>query len=133
MSDATNLARHIVAGRTSARAAVEMGSNSSSVGWAAFAAFKEAAGQPTEQYASLDDIAPWPRLRALLSFLPIHLLEAAAEPASFIIGVNLQGEVTHNLQDQGHAFHYITGVTPCGDTLYLGSLRTNAIGVLPIP
>jgi hypothetical protein len=57
MSDATNLARHIVAGRISARAAVEMGSNSSSVGWAAFAAFKEAAGQPTEQYASLDDIA----------------------------------------------------------------------------
>jgi hypothetical protein len=83
--------------------------------------------------ASLDDIAPWPRLRALLSFLPIHLLEAAAEPASFIIGVNLQGEVTHNLQDQESAFHYITGVTPCGDTLYLGSLRTDAIGVLPIP
>jgi hypothetical protein len=83
--------------------------------------------------ASLDAIAPWPRLRALLSFLPIHLLEAAAEPASFIIGVNLQGEVTHNLQDQGNAFHYITGVTPCGDTLYLGSLRTDAIGVLPIP
>ena len=83
--------------------------------------------------ASLDDIAPWPRLRALLSFLPIHLLEAAADPASFIIGVNLQGEVTHNLQNQGSAFHYITGVTPCGDTLYLGSLRTDAIGVLPIP
>ena len=83
--------------------------------------------------ASLDDIAQWPRLRALLSFLPIHLLEAAAEPASFIIGVNLQGEVTHNLQDQGNAFHYITGVTPCGDTLYLGSLRTDAVGVLPIP
>ena len=82
---------------------------------------------------SLDSIAPWPRLRGLLSFLPIHLLEAAAEPASFIIGVNLQGEVTHNLQDQGNAFHYITGVTPCGDQLYLGSLRTNAIGVLPIP
>ena len=82
---------------------------------------------------SLDAMAPWPRLRALLSFLPIHLLEAAAEPASFIIGVNLQGEVTHNLQDQGNAFHYITGVTPCGNTLYLGSLRTNAIGVLPIP
>lgn len=83
--------------------------------------------------ASLDDIAPWPRLRALLSFLPIHLLEAAAEPASFIIGVNLQGEVIHNLQDQGNAFHYITGVTPCGDSLYLGSLRTDAIGLLPIP
>ena len=82
---------------------------------------------------SLDSIAPWPRLRGLLSFLPIHLLEAAAEPASFIIGVNLQGEVTHNLQDQGNTFHYITGVTPCGDQLYLGSLRTDAIGVLPIP
>ncbi len=50
-----------------------------------------------------------------------------------MIGVNLQGEVIHNLQDQENAFHYITGVTPCGNSLYLGSLRTDAIGLLPLP
>ena len=74
-----------------------------------------------------------PRLRALLSWLPIPLLEAAAQPATFVVGVNLEGEVIHNLQDQENPFHYITGVTPCGDTLYLGSLQTTAIGALPRP
>ena len=83
--------------------------------------------------ASIDLLAPLPRLRALLSFLPIPWLEAAAQPASFVVGVNLQGGVIHNLQDQDNPFHYITGVTPCGDTLYLGSLETEAIGILPKP
>ena len=82
---------------------------------------------------SLDFMAPMPRLRALLSFLPIPLLEAAAQPASFVIGVNLKGEVVHNFQDQGNPFSYITGVTPCGDKLYLGSLKTEVIGMLPQP
>ena len=50
-----------------------------------------------------------------------------------MIGVNLEGEVIHNLQDQDNTFHYITGATPCGDTLYLGSLETEAIGILPKP
>ena len=83
--------------------------------------------------ASIDALASLPRLRAVLSLLPIPLLEAAAQPATFVIGVNLEGEVVHNLQDQNNPFHYITGATPCGDTLYLGSLQTEAIGVFPIP
>ena len=83
--------------------------------------------------ASIDALARLPRLRALLSWLPIPLLEAAAQPATFVVGVNLDGEVIHNLQDQENPFHYITGVTPCGDTLYLGSLQTTAIGALPRP
>ena len=62
--------------------------------------------------ASLDSQATLPRLRALLSYLPIPWLEVAAQPASFVIGVNLEGEVVHNLQDQDNPFHYITGVTP---------------------
>jgi len=83
--------------------------------------------------ASIDSLAALPRLRALLSFLPVTLLDAAAQPASFVVGVNLAGEVIHNLQDQNNPFHYITGATPCGDTLYLGSLRTEGIGALPLP
>lgn len=83
--------------------------------------------------AVIDALAGLPRLRALLSFLPVALLEEAALPTSFVVGVNLEGEVVHNLQDQNNPFHYITGVTPCGDTLYLGSLQTRAIGALPTP
>ena len=67
----------------------------------------------------------------ILPFVPHG--EAAAQPASFVVAVNLEGEVVHNLQDQNNPFHYITGVTPCGDTLYLGSLQTVAIGALPAP
>ena len=83
--------------------------------------------------ASIDALASLPRLRAMLSLLPIPLLEAAAQPATFVIGVNLRGEVVHNLQDQSNPFNYITGATACGNTLYLGSLRTEAIGILPLP
>ncbi len=83
--------------------------------------------------ASIDALAGLPRLRALLSWLPIPLLEAAAQPATFVVGVNLDGEVIHNLQDHDNSFHYITGVTPCGETLYLGSLQTTAIGAMPWP
>lgn len=83
--------------------------------------------------ANIDKLAGLPHLRALLSWLPIPLLEAAAQPATFVVGVNLDGEVIHNLQDQDNPFHYITGVTPCGNTLYLGSLQTAAIGALPQP
>ena len=83
--------------------------------------------------ASIDALAGLPRLRALLSWLPIPLLETAVQPATFVAGINLDGEVIHNLQDQDNPFHYITGVTPCGDTLYLGSLQTTAIGALPRP
>ncbi len=83
--------------------------------------------------ASIDALASLPRLRAVLSLLPLPLLDTAAQPASFVIGVNLEGEVIHNLQDQDNPFHYITGATACGDTLYLGSLRTQAVGSLPLP
>ena len=82
---------------------------------------------------SIDLMASLPRVRALLSYLPLHWIEALAVPETFIAAVNLQGEVVHNLQDQNNPFHYITGVTPCADNLYLGSLKAHGIGVLPRP
>ena len=83
--------------------------------------------------ATLDMLAPLPTVRSFLSYLPAHFLEFADQASSFVIGINSDGKVVHNLQDTENAFHYITGVTPCGNQLYLGSLRNNAIGVMPIP
>ena len=83
--------------------------------------------------ASLDAIAPLPTLRSIISYLPIPLLETAASPTSFVIGVNLNGKVVHNLQAHESPFDYITGVTPCNGQLYLGSLSTSSVGVLPYP
>ncbi len=83
--------------------------------------------------AGLDMLAPPPTVRSFLSYLPAHILEFAGQSSSFVTVFNRNGKVVHNLQDTGNAFHYITGVTLCGNQLYLGSLRTDAIEVMPIP
>lgn len=82
---------------------------------------------------SLDSMAPYPWIRSLLSLLPAHILENMASPTSMTVAVNLDGEVVHNLQDSAKGFHYITGVTPCGDELLFGSLAEEGIGRLPMP
>ena len=60
--------------------------------------------------ANIDLLAGLPRLRALLSFLPVSWLEAAAKPASFVVAVDLEGEIVHNLQDQNNvSLHHRRG------------------------
>lgn len=82
--------------------------------------------------AGVDAVAEQPVLRRLVSVLPKALQEAAATPVSFVVGVTAQGEVTANLQDPGLNYNYITSATPCGDTLWLGSLHMSAVGSLPV-
>jgi len=82
---------------------------------------------------SLDSLADLPRLRAFVSMLPDHWMEAAANVTSLVIAVNLDGEVVHNLQGSGERMAYITGVNPCGDYLELGSLQGQDVGRLRRP
>ena len=81
----------------------------------------------------IDGFAQTPFLRKLISVLPESALASAANISSFVIGVNLQGQVIHNLQDPARGYNYITSATPCGDTLWLGSLHMPAIASLPLP
>ena len=82
---------------------------------------------------SLDSLANMPRLRAFISLLPEHWMESAANVTSFVIAVNLEGEVVHNLQGSGDQMAYITGVNPCGEYLELGSLQGRDVGRLARP
>ncbi len=82
---------------------------------------------------SLDNAAGHPFLRQLFSVAPDIVLESLTNPISFVMAVDAQGNVIHNLQDPERRFPFITSAMPCNDLLLLGSLRTTALGVLPLP
>ena len=75
-----------------------------------------------------DQLAQQPFIRTLLSVLPGALMTAVVKPTSFVIGVDLNGQVKKNLQDPEFGYHYITSATPCGKTLWLGSLAMESVG-----
>jgi len=83
--------------------------------------------------SSIDAMANMPWLRRLISVLPSSWLAVAADVSSFVIAVNLDGKVTANLQDPELGYNYITSATPCGDTLWLGSLHMRSVAKLPMP
>lgn len=82
---------------------------------------------------SLDSAAGHPFLRELFSVAPDVVLESLTSPISFVLAVDTQGQVVHNLQDPMRRFPFITSAMPCNGLLLLGSLRTTALGVLPLP
>lgn len=80
----------------------------------------------------IDDLADKPFLRRMISVLPEAALGAAANITSFVLGVNLEGEVVENYQDPALGYNYITSATACGDTLWLGSLHMPAVASMPL-
>ncbi len=83
--------------------------------------------------SSIDAMAGLPWLRRMISVLPSSWLAVAADVSSFVVGVNLDGKITTNLQDPELGYNYITSATPCGDTLWLGSLHMYSVAKLPVP
>ena len=83
--------------------------------------------------AALDDLSDKPVLRQIVSALPDSLHSSAATITSFVIGINLNGEVTHNLQDQAGGYHYITSAIACDGELWLGSLAMESVARMPLP
>ncbi len=83
--------------------------------------------------AGVDAVADQLLLRRLVSVLPQTLQEAAATPVSLVVGVDLEGQVVANLQDPALGYNYITSATPCGDSLWLGSLHMASVGQLQLP
>lgn len=82
--------------------------------------------------AMLDKLSPWPFLRKMAMRLP-HFLQPQPAQHAFVLGLSLDGEVSHNLQHQGaNSFHPITSVEQFNDTLYLGSLTQPAFARLPL-
>ncbi len=81
-------------------------------------------------------IAEWlalrPFARKIVYRLP-EFLKPAPDQYGFVLGLDGQGRVVHNLQDPTGTFSQISGVTEFQGQLYLGSLGGDAIGRLPVP
>ena len=78
-----------------------------------------------------EKLADKPFIRKLISVLPTSILEPPGTHA-FILGLDGDGNVIHNLQDPQSDFRTTTSAIRNGDVLYIGSLGTDAVGVLKL-
>jgi len=75
---------------------------------------------------------PW--VRKVAARLPLTWFAGAAPRYGFVLGLNADGNVVHNLQDpSGDHYAGISCVIQHNDYLYLGSLLESAVGRLPAP
>lgn len=79
-----------------------------------------------------DALAAYPLVRKLLSHLPMTILQRSASPYSFVVGLDLNGEVVQNLQDSNAGFKMITSANECDGSLYLGSVIMPAAARYPL-
>lgn len=86
----------------------------------------------TPRDSKLDSLLPHPYLRKILVRLPQALLPGPKD-YGFVLGLDLEGRIVHNLQDPSGGFAQITSVREHGGRLYFGSLKENAIGWLKTP
>ena len=81
---------------------------------------------------SVDWLLPRPTARRLIARLP-RRLQPAPRRYSFVLGLDRDGVVVHNLQDPEGGFAQISSVERHDDALYLGSLVEDAIGRVRAP
>jgi len=75
---------------------------------------------------------PW--VRRVAARLPLAWFSGAAPRYGFVLGLDEEGNVLHNLQDpSGDHYAGISCVVHQNGTLYLGSLLEDAVGRLPLP
>ena len=88
---------------------------------------------PSTRNALLDRLLPGPGfLRKAVWALPDRL-QPEASRITWVVGLDGEGRVLHNLQGPGTEYHYVTGVREHAGRLYLGSLVEPGIGVVDSP
>lgn len=80
----------------------------------------------------LDFLMARPFLRRVILRLPEALMPAPGR-YGFVLGLDANGRVVHNLQGPADSFVQISSVEEHDGSLYLGSLIEDAIGRLPVP
>lgn len=81
----------------------------------------------------IEALFPYPFLRKIIVRLP-QFLQPATQPYSFVLGLDMEGRVVHNLQDlSSESYHFVTSAQEHQGMLYLGSVDENAIVRLPVP
>lgn len=81
---------------------------------------------------ALDKLLPYPFLRKIVIRLPLFLQPQPA-PYGFILGLDEEGAIVHNLQDPLGGFAPITSVQEKNGVLYLGSLSHPDFAWMPSP
>jgi len=82
--------------------------------------------------ASLDSLLPNPFLRKVLWRLP-GLLNAASAGEGYILGLDLKGNIIHNLQDPaGEVYPNTTSALEYNGVLYIAGY-TDGLGRIPVP
>lgn len=88
--------------------------------WVAFAGVRD------REFEALSDK---PLLRRFIGALPRKSLMREISHYAFIVGLDLNGNVAHNLQDPQSRIGTLTSAKQFGDKLMIGSLATDAVGI----
>jgi sugar lactone lactonase YvrE len=88
---------------------------------------------PAPRVESLEDIAGRPFLRKMLLRLPESLVGVKPETVGWIIGVDADGVIRHNLYDATGVYANITSVNQFDDHLLLGSITMKSVGRIVAP
>ena len=93
--------------------------------------FLDRAAAPRIQ--SLEDIAGSPFLRKMLQRLPESLVGVEPEAVGWVIGVDADGVIRHNLRDTTGAYANITSVNQFDNHLLLGSITLKSVVRIEAP
>ena len=89
--------------------------------------------QGPETRKTLDSLLPKPFLRKIISRLP-ESLSPAPTVVGYVLGLDVSGNVIHNLQDPtGEFYGEITSASEHNGMLYIGSLSETALGYIAAP
>jgi hypothetical protein len=88
---------------------------------------------PSPRIESLEGIAGRPFLRKMLLRLPESLVGVKPETVGWVIGVDSDGAIRHNLRDATGSYANITSVNQFDDHLLLGSILMKSVGRIEAP
>lgn len=88
---------------------------------------------PAPRQRALDLLHPRaPRLRQAVAALPAFVQPSPTRSA-MVVAMRADGTVVHNLQGDGRAYRFVTGVRAHGDWLYLASVSDGATAIARVP
>ena len=87
---------------------------------------------PSARNKLLDLLLPRPGLLRSAVWAMPERLQPDATRITWVVGIDGEGDVVHNLQASGERFHYVTGVREHEGRLYLGSLVEPGIATVAL-
>ena len=88
---------------------------------------------PSPRSSALEGLAGMPWLRKVLQRMPAQLRERKVGRMAWVLAINTEGRVVHNLQDRAGGYGPVTSVIEADGRLYFGSIGTTAIAWTPAP